>query len=160
VRRTILPEVENVLTGKTYEIKTRPSTRHIMAACGHGPPCWPLAGHGLRTRPATATLAVKNAKMVPHVTTADMELKAARRDLSPRRTLPCSPSRATTSPHAFAARPGDCIRTRCQAGTPLTRMLRIRFSGLYGLEIDDAAVAAAGTPGQSRRMTRPTIVPR
>jgi hypothetical protein len=27
-------------------------------------------------------------------------------------------------------------------------MLRIRFSGLYGLEIDDAAVAAAGTPGR------------
>jgi hypothetical protein len=29
-------------------------------------------------------------------------------------------------------------------------MLRIRFSGLYGLEIDDAAVAA-GTPGREPR---------
>jgi hypothetical protein len=151
VRRTILSEVENVaFHWQDVRVTKNTSPLHddIMAKRVAMVPLKLALAEVTAYVPGsvTATLAVKNAKMVPvDVTTADMELKLHGVTYPHRaHALPCC---AITGDHILLTRlqPGQEIAFSAVSskGTPLTHACYASVSvASYGLEIDDAAVAA------------------
>jgi hypothetical protein len=106
VRRTILSEVENGLSPQDVRVtKTRPHNTTSQQRVAMVPPL-ALAEVTAYVPGSDRHLAVKNAKRCRWTTTADMELKL--HGVTYPHRASAVPSRATTSPHALAARPGDC----------------------------------------------------